>query len=266
MLLSLVRKTLRDHRKSILGWGLGVAVLAVLQLAVYPSVHSQGARMRDLISSYPSAFKAMFNVQGDFTSGPGYLSAETFSLLVPLMLIGLGIALGAGAIAGEEERGTLDLLMANPVSRVRVLIAKALGSLAALTAAALVLYVTVVIAVAVLDMGVGAGRLALATFAALLLGCASGAVTLLTGAATGHRGVAIGVGAGFAVVSYFVDSLAEITKVLKPWRVLSVFHQASPTSALRGELGTTGLVATALVTVVACAAAAFLFTRRDLSA
>ena len=43
---------------------------------------------------------------GDFTSGPGYLSTETFSLLPPPMLIGLGIALGTGAIAGEEERGT----------------------------------------------------------------------------------------------------------------------------------------------------------------
>jgi beta-exotoxin I transport system permease protein len=78
-----------------------------MQLAVYPSVHSQGAKMRDLIDSYPSAFKAMFGMEGvDFTSGPGYLSTETFSLLAPLMLIGLGIALGTGAIATEEERGT----------------------------------------------------------------------------------------------------------------------------------------------------------------
>lgn len=267
MLLSLARKTLRDHRRSIAGWGLGMAVLAVLQVAVYPSVRSQGARMRDLIESYPSAVKAMFGMQGiDFTSGPGYLSAETFSLLVPLMLIGLGIALGAGAIAGEEERGTLDLLMANPVSRVRVLTGKAIGALIALVLAAAVLYVTLLAAVTALDMGVGAGRLAYATCAALVLGCVCGAVTLLAGAATGRRGVAIGVGAAFAVVSYFVDSLADITKVLKPWRVLSVFHQASATGALRGDLGTAGLAVTAAVAVLCCVLAMHLFNRRDLSA
>lgn len=266
MLLSLARKTLRDHRRSTAGWGLGMAALALLQIAVYPSVRSQGEKMRELIESYPSAFKAMFGMQGiDFTSGPGYLSAETFSLLVPLMLIGLGIALGTGAIAGEEERGTLDLLMANPVSRVRVLTAKALGSLVALVVAAALLYVTLQVAVTALDMGVGAGRLAWATFAALVLGCVCGAVTLLAGAATGRRGVAIGVGAAFAVVSYFVDSLSEITKVLKPWRVLSVFHHASATSALRGDLAVAGLAATVGVAVACCVLALYLFNRRDLS-
>jgi beta-exotoxin I transport system permease protein len=266
VLLNIARKTLRDHRRSILGWGLGVSALAVLQLAVYPSVHRQGASMRQLLAAYPSALKAMFNIQGDFTSGPGYLAAETFSLLVPLMVIGLGIALGAGAIAGEEERGTLDLLMANPVSRVRVLVAKALGSAAALAASAVVLFLAVLIMAVALDMGVSAGRIAYATLATLILGCVCGAVALLAGAASGRRGVAIGAGAGFAVVSYFVDSLGEITKVLKPWRVASVFHQASPAGALRGELGVAGLAATVAVAVLACVAAIYLFDRRDLAA
>ena len=170
MLRSLIRKTVRDHRRSTLGWGLGMAALTLMQLAVYPSVHSQGAKMRDLINSYPSAFKAMFGMEGvDFTSGPGYLSTETFSLLAPLMLIGLGIALGTGAIATEEERGTLDLLMASPVSRGRVLAAKALGLLAALVATATVLYLTVLIAANALDMGIGAGTLAEAVSAVLVL-------------------------------------------------------------------------------------------------
>ena len=182
MLLSLIRKTIRDHLRSVLGWGLGLAALTVLQLAVYPSIKSQGVRMRDLIDSYPSAFKAMFGMEGvDFTTGPGYLSTETFSLLAPLMLIGLAIALGAGAIASEEERGSLDLLMASPVSRGRVLAAKALGSLAAVVAAAVVFYLTVLAAETALDMGVSPGMLAEATTAVLVLACCCGGVAFLAG-------------------------------------------------------------------------------------
>lgn len=266
MLLSLTRKTLRDHRKSILGWGLGVAALTMLQLAMYPSVHAQGASMRQLLATFPNALKAMFNIQGDYTSGPGYLAVETFSLLVPLMLIGLGIGLGAGAIAGEEERGTLDLLMANPVSRIRVLVAKALGSLAALAATAALVFVTILVMATALGMGIGTWRLAAATATTLVLGCVCGAIALLGGAATGRRGVAIGIGAGFAVLSYFVDSLAGITKALEPWRVASVFHQASPAGALRGDLGAAGVTVTLAVAVAACVAAAYLFNRRDLAA
>ena len=180
MLLSLIRKTVRDYRRPVLGWGLGLTALTLMQMAVYPSVRSQGASMRELIDSYPTAFKAMFGMEGvDFTSGPGYLSTETFSLLAPLMLIGLGVALGTGAIAGEEERGTLDLLMASPVSRGRVLAAKALGSLAALVAVAVVLYLTVLAAASGLGMSIGAGMLAQATAAVLLLAIACGAVAFL---------------------------------------------------------------------------------------
>ncbi len=267
MLLSIVRKTIRDYRRSILGWGLGLAALTLMQMAVYPSVRSQGAKMRDLVNSYPSAFKAMFGMEGvDFTSGPGYLSTETFSLLAPLMLIGLGIAVGAGTIAGEEERGTLDLLMASPVSRGRVLAAKALGSLAALTAVAVVLYLTVLAAASGYGMGVGAGMLAQATAAVLLVAIACGAVAFLAGAATGKRGAAIAAGAGFAVVSYFIDSLSGITSVVKPWQVVSVFHQASAVGALRGDLGVAGPLATAAFAGACLLLAWYLFTRRDLAA
>ncbi len=267
MLLSIARKTLRDCRRAVLGWGLGLAALTLLQLAVYPSVRSQGASIRDLINSYPATFKAMFGMNGvDFTSGPGYLSTETFSLLAPLMLIGLGIALGSGAIAGEEERGTLDLLMASPVSRIRVLTAKALGSLAALVATAALLFLTTLAGAAAFDMGVGAEMLAQATCALLLLACASGGVTLLAGAATGKRGAAIAAGAGFAVISYFLDSLAEITTAVRPWRVVSVFHQVPASGALHGDLGIAGPAATAAFAVACCLAAGYLFSRRDLAA
>ena len=267
MLLSIARKTLRDYRRSILGWGVGLAALTLMQLAVYPGIRSQGAKMRDLINSYPSAFKAMFGMEGiDFTSGPGYLSTETFSLLAPLMLIGLGIALGTGAIAGEEERGTLDLLMASPVSRGRVLAGKALGALVALTAVATVFYLVVLAAASGYGMGVSAGMLAQATGAVLLLAVACGAVAVLAGAASGKRGAAIAAGAGFAVVSYFIDSLAEITTAVRPWRVASVFHQASATGALQGGLGVAGPLATTAFAAACLLAAWYLFARRDLTA
>jgi hypothetical protein len=87
----------------------------------------------------------------------------------------------------------------------------------------------------------------------------------LAGAATGKRGTAIAAGAGFAVISYFIDSLAEITKVVRPWRVVSVFHQASATSALRGDLGIAGPLATAAVAAACFAVAMYLFRRRDLA-
>ena len=44
--------------------------------------------------------------------------------MVPLLLMIAAIGAGAGAIAGEEERGTLELLLANPLSRRRLVLEK----------------------------------------------------------------------------------------------------------------------------------------------
>jgi ABC-2 type transport system permease protein len=52
----------------------------------------------------------------DITMGSGYLSAYLFGMMVPLLLILLAISYGARLIAGEEDRGTLDLLASLPVS------------------------------------------------------------------------------------------------------------------------------------------------------
>ena len=49
--------------------------------------------------------------------------------MVPLLLLVAAIGAGARATAGEEERGTLDLLLANPLSRRR-LIAEKVAALA----------------------------------------------------------------------------------------------------------------------------------------
>jgi Cu-processing system permease protein len=52
-------------------------------------------------------------------------------LVVPLM----GLTLGAGSLAGEQERGTLAYLLSQPVNRAEVLMGKYLGLAASLLAA-----------------------------------------------------------------------------------------------------------------------------------
>ena len=53
----------------------------------------------------------------DLASPAGYLNSQIYALLAPLLLLIFSIGGGAGAVAGEEERGTLDLLLAHPVRR-----------------------------------------------------------------------------------------------------------------------------------------------------
>ena len=89
-----------------------------MMTAVYPTVRDN-PELNRLVEEYPEALKAFIAFGGsiDYVSGAGYLGSELFSFMVPLLFLIAAVANGASAIAGEEERGTLDLLLSQPVTR-----------------------------------------------------------------------------------------------------------------------------------------------------
>lgn len=258
-------RSLRDLRRGFGWWSLGLVGLVAMQVSVYPTVRDDPG-FSDLTENYPEVLKELFGFGGsfDYTSPAGYLGVELFSLIVPLLLIIAAVATGAGAIAGEEERGTLDLLMSLPLTRRRVA-AEKLGAMAAeVVGLGLVLLVALAIGVRVIDMGVPLAHLAAVTLAAVLLAMGFGAIALLIGAATGSKGAAIGVTAALAVAGYLVNSLAALVSQLETAQRLTPFYHYSAPDPLRAGFSGWHLVALLAVVVVASAAALVAVDRRDL--
>jgi ABC-2 type transport system permease protein len=198
--LALSRRWLADRRTSTLAWALSLFAIVAVQLSVYPAVKSQPG-LTEMWDKLPEPMKAMFGVaEGlDFTSGPGYLRGEVFGFTLPLLFMVFGIGAGASAVAGDEEKGTLGLVLAQPVRRARVVIER----FSAIVVDALVLAGAVLVSILVIGplvgLHVGVAAVFAAVLATLLLSCLFASVALAAGAATGHRGVAVGAGAGLAV-------------------------------------------------------------------
>lgn len=267
MLRNTFLKTLRDTRKALAWWSLGLVGMAALMIAVYPTVRDN-PDLNKMVEDYPEALKAFIAFGGDldYVSGAGYLGSELFSFMVPLLLLVAAIGAGGRAIAGEEERGTLDLLLANPVSRRRLVLDKLAALAMELIVLAVVLWLSLLVGVEAVGMNVSAVHLAAATSSAMLLAFGFGAIALLVGAATGHRGLSIGVAAAGAVAAYLVNSLATLVDFLEPARKASPFYHYVASDPLRHGL-TLGHVSF-LVAVAAAAAVLtpFVFERRNLAA
>src|SRR5262245_40031862 len=196
-------QTLRGMRRSLVWWSLGMAGIAAVWIPVYPTVRDS-PQLNELIQNYPEALKSFVGFGGslDYTTGAGYLGSELFALTIPLVLIIAAVAAGARAIAGEEERGTLDLLLANPVSRLRVVWEKLGALLAEMLVLALVLWLALWIGARAVDMKVSGVHILAGTIDAIVLALMFGCIALLVGAATGRRGAAIAVTAALAVGCY----------------------------------------------------------------
>ena len=266
MRASVLTRTLRDKWRSFRWWCVGILAFVALYGSVFPSLHGNKS-LDNLIKSYPQALKGFVGFGGnlDIGSGAGYLGTEEFSFWGPIVFLAAAIAAGADAIAGEEERGTLDLLLSLPISRVRCLLEKLAALVCEVVALGIVLWLLLVIVSAVAGMGVSTANLAATTIALILLALMFGSLALAIGAATGRRALAIGLSATLAVAADVLNALAPLASWLDSAKLVSPFYYYSHSDPLRHGLnGTDALVLLAIGLVAACVAP-IVFARRDLS-
>ena len=263
MLRSVFFKTIRDQRRSLMWWGLGMVLLTVVTGLFYPSMSSV-SEFNELLADENSFIRAFVGDVPDLTSPEGYLNSQLFFLMLPLLILGFAMAQGSGAIAGEEEKGTLDMLLSNPLERWRVVVDKSGAMLVTVLALAAVTWLGLAVGAAAVAMDISYVKMAEATLAAALLGMAFGALALALGSATGQRAISIGIAAGVGVASYFINALAPVVEVLEPFRWVSPFHYYSTADPLTNglHLGHAGVLVA--LTAVLLAVAVVTFERRDL--
>ena len=267
MLRNAFLATLRETRRGLAWWSLGLVGLTAMIVAVYPSVRDN-PQLNRLVEDYPEALKAFiaFGGQVDYVSAAGYLGSELFSFMVPLLLIVAAVGAGARAIAGEEEKGTLELLLANPVSRRRLALEKLAALAVELLALGAVLWLALAVAVKAAGLDVSVAHLAAAAVSVVLLALGFGSVALLVGSATGRRGLAIGVTAAAAVAAYILSSLAALVDFLEPARKASPFYHYAASDPLRSGLSAPHTLFLLAVVAVAGVLAPFALDRRDVRA
>jgi ABC-2 type transport system permease protein len=241
----------------------GMVALGLLVLAVYPILRDTPAVER-LMSRIPPTMLRMFGIEPDiFFTGVGYVEAQLYTMMGPIVLLGMTIAMGSAATAREEERGTLDLLVAQPVRRVRVLLEK--FAALALLAAAIVSALGATLAIGNESAGLQLTARGLfgANLGLWLLGLFFGAMSMAVGAWLGRRGVAAGIAAGCALLGFFWNGLAPLVEPLAGSESVSPFcWYMDGHPALAGP--TRGHAYLAAGTAAWLALACFAFRRRDI--
>jgi len=230
----ILMKTLRDQRRGLIGWSVGIAVLLFIEGALWPSVRDM-PKLDELLAGYPEPMKEMFDLD-TMSTGVGFFNAELFALVLPALFIVYGIARGVRLVAGEEEAGTLEILLVTPVSTTRVLLEKAAGLLAAVVVLGLVCGIVTLAVAAVFDMGVPVGHVLIACTAVVLLGIEYGFVALAVGAVTGRRLAAVAVTGSAAVAAYVLYVAGMLVEGVADWMAWSPFQQALSEGPLTGTL------------------------------
>jgi ABC-2 type transport system permease protein len=261
-------RLVRDRRWSTLWWALGFIGLTLFTVSLYPSIKDQPS-IDELLADLPDAFRSAIGYQPSvpLSSPAGYLQARLFSTLAPLLAVVFGIGAGARAIGGSEEAGTLELLLANPVTRSRVLLERYLATFGLLAGLIAVLAVALLVLAQPFGAleGIPTGNVVGACAAVLALGLLHGSLAFAIGAAAGRRGVAVAVATAVAVAGYLLETVLAAAGDLGTLRQLSPWHWYLDRNLLSEGATLAAAVLLPLgISAVLVAVAWAMFRRRDL--
>ena len=260
----IARQTLRLQRRGLSLWITGVVLLVALYVSLWPSIKDQSS-VTELMDQMPEVLRSLL-AAADMSTPVGYVQTELLGLTGPLLVIMFAVVDGANGIAGEEDRRSLDLLLANPVTRTRVvlerIVAMLVGTAALVTA-----------------IGAGArGRRAAGRAGSSRRpdrcgdappGSARGGVRRSRRrGGCGHRArltLARAVPAVAAVLAYLVNGLAPLVDWLEPFRDFSPFAQYSGHTPLAHGVSVAAAVVSAGTVLVLTASAVATFRRRDVA-
>ena len=178
------------------------------------------------------------------------------------------VGFAAAAVAGERQRGTLEVLLSRPLSRRGTyLTLRWRGACSSRSRSRLSRSGAFVGSAATGRAAeLGAGNLPLLWLNGALLFWAFGAIALLASVSFDRLTPALGISLAVVLVSYFLDVLGSLWPDAKWLQPYSLFHYLDAKADLAGLPDTSDFVVLAAVIAVAVIAALVVFPRRDLAA
>lgn len=259
-LFALVAHTTRLQLKSVLIWGAAVGLYSAAMAASFTTFAGDAEQLNQLLDAYPQGMLDAFGIT-DLGNVENYMNSQVF-LLAPLALAFFAILALAGALAGSEERGTIDVLLGNPLPRWQLV----LGSFVA-TALSLLGIVVIVGALTwgtavLMDIDLSPEDTAAAVLNLWPVCLFFGGVALLCSAIFHRRALAIAVPAFLLFGMYMLDVMGRVSEdleYLQPWSAFYYYGSAIEDGIDWANFG--GLTA---VAVLLALLAVLAFQRRDI--
>lgn len=227
------RKALRDSSKTILWLSIGLSVYALFIMAFYPTIYENQEKFSEVLKSYPEelmgAFAGGMDIENLNIADPAvYIQAE-FGTWVMLILGAMVMVQAFNALSNAERDGTMDVLLALPVSRRDVLLARLLNTAVSIFLVLTACFVVLAASTLVIEnFDVDFDKLAVGIYAMFFLLMAQAAFTyMLASLVPSSKRWAGAVAYALFFGSYLVYSFAGVSDVLEGIKPLLMFDYYS---------------------------------------
>ena len=268
-MISILKWELQQRKTAIFWWAVGSIILSTVILALYPSIRNQANQLNAVINQLPPGLRELKTGGAssvNVADPVAFLNSQLFYATLPIVWIILAITRGSNVLGRDEQDHTLELLLARPIARSRVLLAKALSLLVEFLAVSGLTLFTIALLAPVFGLHVGTLHLVAATAYTAAFSISFGLIAFALQAAsslTRRAATAVAVILGFG--GYLLASLSGLTDWLKGPAKLAPYHYFTPDKILHGQ-SVAGLnIYLAGVLVLTVAIAYLGFRKRDIN-
>ncbi len=245
-------------RATLIAAGL-VFIYGLIAIVTYDAF---GDTMVDLVESMPPALASIYGT-GDGTP-VGMAIAAVYSIIAPAVVLTYAIGGGTGAAVGEESKGSLDLLLANPLSRTSVAVSKLIVVVVGIVATAIATWLGVLAATSVLGDGIGDRDMLALSVMLIGFGVMMGTFAMALSGWTGKSAVGSGVAAAVVVISWLVSSVLSVDETFQKIAEYTPWHLYDGNDPMTNGIDGMSLIVMAVLSACFVFATTIGINRRDL--
>ncbi len=255
-------------KKYIFWWTIAISLTVILILSIYPPIRDQFKTFNTLIKQLPASFINLKTggASESMVSPIGWLNSQIYFVTLPILFLIMSIGLGSSILSNDEKEHTMELVLARPISRTKLLLSKLLSyfiivAIPWLIASIVTSLTTIVINLSVSQLNLFITDLWLLFFVLVygLIGFSMSAVLPKT------KRLGATIATIIAFLGYLLTSLASLNHYMLDFAKLLPWYYYSPSDLLAGKVNpnlSIYLVALAVVTLIISFVG---FNNRDLS-
>lgn len=259
---SVFLKTLRDYRVAVWGWGGGMGLMMYSVLSAINTLAKTPNAEQQLVSL---AYSFKWVAEPIQVGTPGGYATWKYGFTILIMTI-WPLLVGSRLLRGEEEHGSLDVLLSIPGSRLNTALQKIAGMWAAL------FFMGILIGLLTYGGGVGInadfgiGGAMLFGLNLVLICMVFGGIALLISQFTLQPGTAAGITGGILMISIIVDMLHRVISGTEWISRLSPVYYYNLSKPIIPSYGTNigAMLVMLVLTILLNVAAIWLFVHRDI--
>ncbi len=242
-------------------WFAGLFLTTVVIMLLFPTLRDT---LGEALNEVPESMKGILGNAQTYQRINGFIDIQVLAQMV-FMTIVYGIILFTGVIAGDENEGTLQTLLANPVSRTKVYFEKLAGASLLLSIVNSSIFFGTLVGALIVSESVDIVRLAQACIMLFVVTMVFSLIGFCIGAVTGKRGLAGALAGTLAFVSYLISNLAPTVDALKTVNKFSPYEYFNKPSILDNGVQMGDVLILVSISVVFIVIGYTVFTKRDIS-